>query len=761
MIKLKSILLEKTLYHGTIIDNVPSIKAIGLIPMSGNFVSNAYDEVDADELPDLVFATDKKRLSKAVSAATAQVGFKLGKGFHDVTDEDFINNAAILKIEDGDLNFDYSSNNRDFDREEHPYTVEPGDYYSRHSIRPDDILTGKSMIKLLSRYGLWPRNYGETILPKTNKLKRDRLIKYYLKHNTKGLSKYDIIKLIMDIPEEKIDDYYKHIQLKSKYNLNEGIHLNRINNKIQQLEDEWDRLDSQGIHYNRQRIIRKQLEKLYKEKKRWDDLYSAVKNAPDYKSLTESNKQLVMESTTSQQLEYFLRDTIKGTEWEGKVFAVGGYVRDEIRGEAPDDLDVVVDMPQGGVKFTEWLAKKLGIYKPGSNPVIFPHFGTANMKLKGIVYNGVDLSDEKLDAVMPRAEQYHDTSTRKPTDVEYTDLKGDASRRDLTINAIYKDISTGKYVDPVGGISDIKNKIIRTPSDPDLIYKDDALRMFRVIRFATRYGWNLTSDVAESIRKNINRLHNTSKERIRDELNKILKGPNPDFGIKLLRDVGLLPYISKELQLSVGMTQNKHHQHDVFDHTMDVLRKTDPVLIQRLMALFHDIGKVVTRSETPTGVHFYGHEDAGVDIVDNVMRNLKYPTELIQAVKVGVKNHMRLKHGGDEAVHLTDKSLRKFKFDVGDQLDNVLGLIHADNISHADASSMPNQIENVKKRLTALNVTVKKPQLPINGQDLIQLGLKPGPIFTQILSKITDAWFENPNITREDALKIVNQITNV
>jgi putative nucleotidyltransferase with HDIG domain len=473
-------------------------------------------------------------------------------------------------------------------------------------------------------------------------------------------------------------------------------------------------------------------------------------------------KELVMEKNVSaQDLESFIREMIKGSEWEGKVFAVGGFVRDEVMGKNPKDLDVVVNKHQGGIEFTTWLARKLGIYKQSSNPVTFPSFGTANLRLDGVVRNGIDYTGEEIDAVMPRAEQYHDKSTRKPSAVQFTSLADDAKRRDLTINAIYKNISTGEIFDPVNGVEDIKNKHIRTLVNPDLIYTDDALRMFRAVRFATQLGFELDPDIVSGIKRNLHRLSNTSKERMRDELNKILKTNNPDRGIKLLRDTGLLPYLAKELQGAVGMTQNVHHKDDVFDHTMEVLKKTKPELIQRLTALFHDIGKVVTRSETPTGVHFYGHEDAGADIVERIMRDLKYPTELINAVKLGVKNHMRLKSGGDTAVKLSDKALRKFKIEMGEHLENLLDVMHADNIAHASASAMPNQIENVRKRLDNLEITVDKPNLPINGFDLKRLGLKPGPLFSEIMSAVTDAWYENPNIGKEEAIQIAKQVAGI
>ena len=472
-------------------------------------------------------------------------------------------------------------------------------------------------------------------------------------------------------------------------------------------------------------------------------------------------KQLVLEAVraTPKMLEEFLRAMIKGTEWEGKIFLVGGFVRDELLGKEPKDADVVVWKSQGGVEFTTWLGKKLGIYKEGSNPTIFPTFGTANLRLDGVVWNGIDFTGEPIDAVMFRKEQYHDPDSRKPT-VQYTDkIEVDASRRDLTFNAVYKDVSTGKLLDPTGkGISDLKAGIVRTPIDATTIYTDDALRMFRSVRFATQLGFQLSPEVIEGIKSNLHRLGNTSKERIRDELNRILLSKDPARGIRLLRDTGLLPYVSKELQQAVGMTQNVHHSHDVFDHTLEVLKNTNPNLIQRMMALFHDIGKVLTRSESDTGVHFYGHEDVGADVVEKTMRELKYPVELINAVKLGVKSHMRLKHGRDDA-NISDKSLRKFKLEVGEHLEDILDVIHADNIAHAAASAMPNQINRVREKLKTLNVgtTTTKPSLPINGDDILAIGIKQGPAMKKVFDALKDAWYENPNITREEAINIVKQ----
>lgn len=478
-------------------------------------------------------------------------------------------------------------------------------------------------------------------------------------------------------------------------------------------------------------------------------------------------KEMIMEGMKEKTLEDFIKTTIRGTEWQGKVFIAGGYVRDEFMGKIPKDLDLLVNAPNGGIEFAKWLTKKVGAYKggpdesPGSNPVIFPRFGTAKFNLRGVIHKGVDLSDMDVEAVMPRKEQYT-AGSRKPT-VTGGELKDDVERRDFTVNSLLKDLSSGEILDLTGmGKSDIKAGIVRTPLDPDKIFTDDPLRMLRAIRFAVKYNWKLPFFMVKGLKKNAPQLKNISHERIRDELDKMLLTSAPEKAIKALKVTGLLPFVIPELAPAVKMTQNRHHKADVFQHTLDVLKNTQPVLVQRLMALFHDIGKTVTRTVEPEtgGVHFYGHEQAGEKIVEDVMMRLKYPRELIDAVKLGVKNHMRLKQSGDTAVNIKDKTLLKFRNDMGVQLENLLRVMHADNIAHADASAMPNQIENMRGRLAKLKDIPTQPKLPIGGKDLQAMGLTPGPIFSTVLKAVTDAWYENPSLSKEQALEIARNVIN-
>lgn len=453
-----------------------------------------------------------------------------------------------------------------------------------------------------------------------------------------------------------------------------------------------------------------------------------------------------------------IQKNIKNTSWDHKIFAAGGYVRDEILKTPSKDLDIIVNDTDGGIKFATWLAKKLKIYKPNSNPVIFKTFGTAKLTLKNIKFLGYDLSNFDIEFVMPRGEKYTKGS-RKP-EVYKTTLKQDALRRDLTVNSLFKNLSNNEILDLTGkGIDDLKNGIARTPLDnPDETFSDDPLRMLRLIRFSVKYNWKLPRFMLMALKKNAKKITYISEERIQDELNKILLTNYPDKGIRLLQWTGLSKYIMPELDNLVGLTQNKYHKDDAFKHTLQVLKNVPPNLINRLGALFHDIGKFKTKTVTNDTIQFLKHEKVGAEIAENILRRLKYPLEIINAVKKSVENHMRLKAGGDDGNQITDKVLRRLKRDIGPFLEHLLDIMHADNISHSDEHSMPNQIPNIRKRLDKMIDDIGKSQhikLPINGNDILKLGVKPGPKIKEMLGYVEDAYLENPNLSREEALQIL------
>jgi len=456
----------------------------------------------------------------------------------------------------------------------------------------------------------------------------------------------------------------------------------------------------------------------------------------------------------------FIKDIINGTEWEGKVFLAGGVVRDEIMGNDPNDIDLLINAQNGGILFAEWITKKLGIYKNSINPVIYPVFGTAMFSLRKQQYNGIDISNVEIECIMPRKEKY-EKGSRDPS-VSVGTLKDDVDRRDFTVNSLLKNLTSSEILDLTGmGIDDIKNGIVRTPLDPDVLFSEDPLRMLRAIRFSVKYNWDLPMFMLKSIRKNSKKIEYISAERIQKELNKMLITGNPDKAIRILQITKLSKYIFPELDKLKRLKQNKYHKDDVMGHTLEVLKNTPPDLITRLSALFHDIGKYKTQEIIDNEIHFYTHEEIGAHLAKDILRRLHYPKEIINAVYIAIENHMRTKQVGDDAI-ISDKALRKLQQDLGPHLQHTLDLIHADNISHAEFANMPNQIPKIRKRYDELeNIYKESPKKPpIDGKDVMNIiGLSiGGPIVGRILSMIQDIYLEDPSLSKEELINIVKKI---
>jgi len=469
---------------------------------------------------------------------------------------------------------------------------------------------------------------------------------------------------------------------------------------------------------------------------------------------------VLFESAKEEAALDLIRRTITGTPYEDRVYIAGGFVRDEIMGKASKDIDLVIDADDGGIKFAEWLCRELGIYKENSNPVIYSRFGTAMFTFRGVTHLGQDLSNLDIECVMPRAEENARADDRKSIVVRKTSMKGDAFRRDLTINALYKNVSTGKILDPTGkGISDIKHGILRTPTKADDTFGHpkfgDPLRMLRVLRFASRYGYGVDEDVIDAIKRNAHRLAKISNERIRDELGKMLLSDRPVQAIKMFIDTGLVDYIMPELKALVGLQQGIYHDKDAFGHTMDVLEKSPQNLIQRLAALLHDIGKPDVREpHDRKGFEFLGHEKVGGEKAEEILRRLKFPNDVINRVSMLVRLHMGLRSG--RTGEMSSKTLRRFARKCGSEenLKDALALMRADYEAHPGADL--DEFDRIEKRYEDIEVggeVVSAKQKVVAGGDIMRrFGMRQGPIIGTMLDYAQDLFDENPAIDKEAIL---------
>lgn len=444
---------------------------------------------------------------------------------------------------------------------------------------------------------------------------------------------------------------------------------------------------------------------------------------------------------------------IKGTSFENHVFAVGGSVRDLTMGNDIKDIDLVIDLPQGGVKFANW-CKEQGYTK---TVVIYETYGTAMFKFK-------EFPDEEIECVMTRGEKYEDKESRNPVTV-FADINEDAIRRDLTINALYYNVSTGETLDLVGGLDDITNHIIRTTNrDPDVVFDDDPLRILRVVRFATRYGWEIETKTYKSMKKFVRRLKIITKERIQAELDKILMSKRAIMGIDYLHKLGAMEYVIPEFEKCYGLEQNKYHFGDVAVHTLAVLEHHctlfEPSLVERLACLLHDIGKVATRTVKDGKVHFYDHEYVGADMAGNILRDLKYDNDTIKEVQFLIKNHMRTKQAGDGGKYIKDKTLNKMIYECKtfERFKSLMRIIECDNLSHAHDCCIYNQYNGLVDKVSNSTGHMKMfgYKLPVTGEDIMEtLGIGPGPIISEINKRLLNQAFMDPGITKGRCIQLL------
>jgi len=430
-----------------------------------------------------------------------------------------------------------------------------------------------------------------------------------------------------------------------------------------------------------------------------------------------------------------IQTTIKGSKFENKTYVAGGFVRDMVLGISNKDIDICVESLNGGVELCRFLSKELN----GTNIVIFERFGTAQTVIDNI----------ELEFVMTRKETYSDENGRDP-EVVFGTIYDDVFRRDFTINSLLLNITTEEIVDLTGrGLEDLKNGIIRTTSDPNIIFDEDPLRILRAIRFASHFKFTIEEETFKCIKKFASKLSMLSKERVQDEFMKILSTKvSTIFAIPHLVELGLIEHIGlPELTKTIGMEQNAFHSRDVFDHIIDVVRNAKPTSLHHLAALLHDIGKVnVQTVDENRTIHFYEHEKESKKITERFMKELKFSNDDTELVSCAVENHMRI------TSDISKKKLRKIRFELGDEkFLFLLDLCEADRLSHVDADishiNVAREVQTLEPRITAST-------LPINGDDVMMLfQLKPSKQVGILLDKVKELVFETPTITKEEVIE--------
>ena len=430
-----------------------------------------------------------------------------------------------------------------------------------------------------------------------------------------------------------------------------------------------------------------------------------------------------------------------------EVYVVGGFVRDIFLGRSSKDFDFVT--VGSGIDLARDIASNLG---KNTNLSVFPNYGTAQVKYKGY----------ELEFVGARRESYS-ADSRNPV-VENGTLQEDMERRDFTINAMAISLNSSTYgnlLDPFGGLADLAAGIIRTPSDPDITFSDDPLRMLRAIRFATQlhelkpldgsdstFSFRISDETLEAIKKNAHRMKIITRERINDELSKIMRSPVPSVGWKLLDAVGLLEYVFPSLipLKGVEMKEGKGHK-DNFYHTLQVLdnvaRRSDNEWL-RWAALLHDIAKPQTKKYDPKlGWTFHNHNFIGQKMIPKIFRDMKMPlNEKMKYVSKIVGLHMRPQSVGEDGV--SDSGVRRMITEAGQDIDDLMILAESD-ITSKQPDKVRRQLEGftkLRERMSEINDAdaLRNWKNPVNGREIIEkLGIPEGPEVARLKDVVKEA----------------------
>jgi len=424
-----------------------------------------------------------------------------------------------------------------------------------------------------------------------------------------------------------------------------------------------------------------------------------------------------------------------------RLYLVGGVVRDLVLGADMDaaDLDFTTDATPDQIKrLVGPMADAL--WTQGER------FGTI----------GAKVGDRTFEITTHRAEAYWPDS-RKPDVAFGTDVTEDLARRDFTINAMALDLTASEpqLIDPHGGLEDLLARRLRTPLGPDVSFSDDPLRMMRGARFVARFDLEPAPELVSAIHTMADRLEIVSRERIRDELDKLMVVPDPSAGLWFLVDHGISAMVLPELA-EMRVEQDPIHRHkDVLTHTIAVAAKTSPNLVVRLAALFHDVGKPKTRSIGSSGVSFHHHEVVGARMTRDRMRALKYSNQMVDDVSHLVYLHLRFH---TYQMGWTDAAVRRFVRDAGPLLDELIELTRCDctTRNQRKADQLSRRMDELEERIAQVRLSEELSSMrpDLNGADVMaHLGVAPGPVVGRAMAFLLEVRLEEGPLERVGVLE--------
>jgi len=436
---------------------------------------------------------------------------------------------------------------------------------------------------------------------------------------------------------------------------------------------------------------------------------------------------------TPQEIKTIL-EKLRNGGYDG--YAVGGCVRDLLMDRKPSDWDVTTN------------AAPEKLQELFSESFYENNFGTVTVK--------IDSDDPTLKEVQvtPYRIEGRYSDKRHPDEIKFADkLEDDLSRRDFTVNALALS-SEGELTDLFDGQSDIKNKAIRTVGNPEERFGEDALRLLRAVRFAATLDFDIVDDTFIAIKKNAGWLEAISKERIRDELVKIIESDKAYEGVLLLEELGLLKHIVPELREGIGIAQNLHHIYSVWEHNLLALKYAADKkysLDIRMASLLHDIGKPKTKRGEGRQCTFYGHDVVGARITAQILERLKFPKDFIEKVSKLVRYHLFYYNVGE----VTASSVRRLLANVGpENIEDLLKVREADRIGSGVPKAVPYKLRHLKYMIDkVMNDPISVKMLKLNGTELMEtIGIAPGPMVGLILSSLLADCLDDPSRNTKEYL---------
>lgn len=424
-----------------------------------------------------------------------------------------------------------------------------------------------------------------------------------------------------------------------------------------------------------------------------------------------------------------------------EAYAVGGCVRDMLLDREPKDWDITTNAKPEQIQ--DIFGEEDSFYTNA--------FGTVGIKTR---------SGEEATAIVEattyRTEGRY-TDKRHPDHVEFTDsLEEDLARRDFTMNAMATDGT--KIIDPFNGREDLRQRRIRAVGEASERFEEDALRLMRAVRFATQLEFSIEEGTSRALEDAADNLEVIAKERIRDELGKMIMSDRADYGIELLREYRLLQHVLPELEEGWGVTQNQHHIYTVWEHNIKALRYAcdeDYSFSVRLASLLHDVGKPRTKSGDGPNSTFYGHEVVGGRLVKKMLTRLRFPSSEVDHMTLLVRQHMfNYDPEGPEAI--TDAGVRRLVVRVGiENMDDLIRVRQADRIGSGVPKAVPYRLRHFMYRVEkVMHDPVSRKQLAVDGKDLLEeLEMSPGPRLGAVIDALFEEVLDDP--TRNDREKLL------